>query len=64
MIIRFNGTDREIDAATTIADLLGPSPARGVAVAVNKHVVPRSRHTDTTLADGDVVDIVTAVQGG
>lgn len=64
MIIRFNGADRDIDAATTIADLLGPSPARGVAVAVNKQVVPRSRHAETTLADGDVVDIVTAVQGG
>lgn len=45
-----------------IADLLPPDP-RGLAVAVNGEVVPRAEH-GRPLAEGDVVEIVTAVQGG
>lgn len=36
----------------------------GVAVAIDKAVVPRSRWQATALAPGQNVDIVTAVQGG
>lgn len=64
MTIRFNGETRDVDPGTTIADLLGPTAGRGVAVALNKQVVPRSRHATTTVADGDVLDVVRAVQGG
>ena len=35
----------------------------GVAVAVNEAVVPRSGW-DRQIAEGDVIDILTAVQGG
>ncbi len=35
----------------------------GVAVAVNETVVPRSGW-DRPIAEGDVVDVLTAVQGG
>jgi sulfur carrier protein len=38
--------------------------ARGVAAAVNGEVVPRRAWPDTPLADGAVVEVVTAVQGG
>ncbi|GAA3296181.1 MULTISPECIES: sulfur carrier protein ThiS [Dactylosporangium] len=52
---------------TTVADvvrtLAGEDP-RGVAVAVNGAVVPRSRWSDTRPADGDRVEVLTAVQGG
>lgn len=36
----------------------------GVAVARNAQVVPRSQWSATALADGDDVELVTAVQGG
>lgn len=36
----------------------------GVAVAHNSEVVPRSQWYVTALADGDDVELVTAVQGG
>lgn len=57
-----NGEDRLLEAGSTVADLL-TDPA-GHAVALNGSVVPRGRHADTALRDGDVVEIVTAVQGG
>ena len=36
----------------------------GVAVARNAEVVPRSQWHGTALADGDDIELVTAVQGG
>jgi sulfur carrier protein len=37
---------------------------RGVAVAVNGEVVPRSVWAATALTDGDRVEVLTAAQGG
>lgn len=37
---------------------------RGVAVAVNGTVVPRSAWADVPLAEGDTVEVLTAAQGG
>jgi sulfur carrier protein len=37
---------------------------RGVAVAVNGEVVPRSTWETSRLADGDAVEVLTATQGG
>ena len=39
-------------------------PGRGVAVARNAEVVHRSQWHGTALADGDDIELVTAVQGG
>jgi sulfur carrier protein len=36
----------------------------GLATAVNGEVVPRASWAATLLADGDRVEVVTAVQGG
>ena len=44
-----------------------PAPSaerRGVAVAVDGEVVPRSAWDATTLADGQRVEVVGAIQGG
>jgi sulfur carrier protein len=38
--------------------------ARGGAAALDGDVVPRSQWPATTLRDGSVIEIVTAVQGG
>lgn len=61
MKILLNGEHRVVDPGATVADLL-PDPT-GHAVAVNDEVLPRSEH-DLRLLEGDVVEIVTAVQGG
>ena len=63
MRITLNGQDEELVAPLTLAALL-PADPRGHAVAVNGAVVPRARHAVHLLRDGDVVELVTAVQGG
>lgn len=65
MKVTVNDEEMQIDDDTTVAALLASMgmPDRGVAVAVNAAVVPRSRW-QTTLPAGACIDIVTAVQGG
>ena len=41
-----------------------PADGRGIAIAVNDAVVPRSRWPQHELREGDRVEIVKAVQGG
>jgi len=44
---------------------LGYDPEQqGIAVAINMSVVPRSEWSETSIADGDRIDIVGAKQGG
>ncbi|HMC12268.1 MAG TPA: sulfur carrier protein ThiS [Pirellulaceae bacterium] len=49
-----------------MADLLQQLriPLRGLAVEVNLQVVPRARHAEHLLADGDRLEIVSLVGGG
>jgi sulfur carrier protein len=65
MIVRVNADDFEVDDQTTVATLLQSLgyPDRGIAVAVDHAVVPRSSWA-TTLSDGALIEVVTAVQGG
>lgn len=66
MQVTLNGEATEVADGATVADLVGghlPSP-RGVAVAVNAEVVPRSAWPSATLRDGDRVELLTAAQGG
>ncbi len=65
MIVRVNADDLEVDDQTTVATLLRSLgyPDRGIAVAIDQAVVPRSSWT-TTLSDGAHIEVVTAVQGG
>jgi sulfur carrier protein len=66
VIVTVNGERREVAAGTTLADLvaeLAASP-KGVAAAVDGAVVPRRAWPGIPLADGTVVEVVTAVQGG
>ncbi|MFN3842478.1 MAG: sulfur carrier protein ThiS [Rehaibacterium terrae] len=66
MQIVLNGQAREWPAAPTIAELLASEglAERRVAVEVNREIVPRSRHAEYRLADGDRVEIVHAIGGG
>ncbi len=66
MKILVNGTPHDLVAQTTVAALLQQLEleARNVAVEVNLDVVPRQRHSDVILHDGDRLEIVTLVGGG
>jgi sulfur carrier protein len=65
MRILVNDEEVEIDDDTSVealVDKLG-FPDKGIAVAVDWAVLPRSEW-DTVLSDGARVEVVTAVQGG
>jgi sulfur carrier protein len=64
--ITVNGQSRQIAEETTITQLLGQLSLSTphVAVEVNLQVVPRQRHAEHRLAQGDRVVIVTFVGGG
>ena len=66
MNITLNGEPTGIADATTIGHLVASRslPSRGIAVAVNSQVVRAGEWPAYVLADGDVIDIVTARQGG
>jgi sulfur carrier protein len=68
MRLTVNGKEREVAAGATVDGLLrelGIPPERtGTAVARNEQVVPRTQWSRTPLADGDRIEIITAVQGG
>jgi len=64
--LSLNGETVELGQPATVevvVDGLGRGRS-GMAVAVNGEVVPRSRWPATELADGDQVEVLTAVQGG
>ncbi|MFY2862178.1 sulfur carrier protein ThiS [Mycobacterium sp. THU-M104] len=65
MIVVVNEKEVEIGQHTTVAGLLEylGLPDRGVAVALESSVLPRSDWA-TALFDGARIEIVTAVQGG
>ena len=66
MVVRVNGVDRQLDEGTTLAELLAELDLDrdGIAVAVERRVVPRSQHPQTVLAEGKQVEIIRAVGGG
>jgi len=66
MTIVVNGQPRQLARPATVAELLRQleMPTRGVAVEVNLQIVPRLRHAEHLLAEGDRLEIVTLVGGG
>ncbi|WP_346924649.1 sulfur carrier protein ThiS [uncultured Arthrobacter sp.] len=78
MNITLNGTGHTLPDGASVGTLVTAVTGRplapngqsadggklGVAVARNAEVVPRSQWHGTALADGDDVELVTAVQGG
>ncbi len=65
MIVTVNEQKVEVDERTTVAALLESMgfPDRGIAVAMDLAVLPRSQWA-TTLFDGARLEVVTAMQGG
>ena len=66
MKIVVNGEAREIESGTTVARLIEAlkMQPRFLAVERNFELVPRARHAECVLADGDQLEIVTLVGGG
>jgi len=65
--IHVNGAERALafdSVAALIAALGIAADARGVAVALNGAVVPRPQWALVTLANGDQVEVIRAMQGG
>jgi sulfur carrier protein len=65
MKVMVNDEELEIGDDTTVTALLGTLgfPDRGIAVAVNWTVLPRSQW-NSLVPEGARVEVVTAVQGG
>ena len=78
MNITLNGNPHTVGAEASVTTLVSQITGRelvangqaadgqrvGIAVARNSEVVPRSQWHSTALAEGDDVELVTAVQGG
>ena len=66
MQICVNGEPREVEAGITVAQLLAQlqMQPRYLAVERNFELVPRGRHAEAVLVDGDQLEIVTLVGGG
>jgi sulfur carrier protein len=64
--IKINGEERIVRPGATVRDLVEELgvPSRGVAVAVDHVIVPRSAWASTPVTVGARVDVVTAMQGG
>lgn len=66
MDIELNGDALTVADSTTVHSLLEQQGLAGrrVAVEVNGTIVPRSRHAEHLLGEGDRVEIVHALGGG
>lgn len=66
MNILVNGQPRDVADGTTISQLLESLrlDPRALAVELNLDVIPRDRHAQCALQEGDRLEIVTLVGGG
>jgi sulfur carrier protein len=68
LTLQVNGQPVEVDAGTTIADLVAGLTAeadpKGVAVAVDRCVIPRSEWATTPARSGSLIEVVAAAAGG
>jgi len=64
--LQLNGKPAQLIGVQTVADLLIHLGYQGkrLAVECNGQIVPRSLHAQTTLQDGDQLEVVVAVGGG
>ena len=68
LALMVNGEPFEVAAGSTIADLVArvteDVEPKGVAVAVDRCVIPRSEWASTPACAGSLVEVVTAAAGG
>ena len=68
IVLSVNGEQVRVAVGSTIADLVTDltqeDDPKGVAVAVDRCVVPRSQWASTQAREGSLVEVVSAVAGG
>ncbi|MBI2411845.1 MAG: sulfur carrier protein ThiS [Deltaproteobacteria bacterium] len=66
MKVKVNGEDRETTAGATLKALLESLDIRpeGIAVEVNREIVPKRTWGDAVLKDGDAIEVVRMTGGG
>lgn len=64
--VQFNGKPLDVPTGSTITELLAAAEIRSklVAVEVNLEIVPRERHAEFQVSEGDCIEAVTLVGGG
>ena len=64
--VTINGEPRRFEAPLNCEELIARLDLAGKRVALerNGEIVPRSRHAEQPIADGDRLEIVVAVGGG
>jgi sulfur carrier protein len=68
MELVINGEHRQLSDVHTLDEVIGrldlAGQERGVAVALNDQVVPKSEWEEKKLSPGDRIEVIRAVQGG
>ncbi len=66
MKVRINGEEKEIEDGMTLNGLLNALDIKlqGIAVDINKEIVPKSRFEETFIRQNDVIEIVRMAGGG
>ena len=66
MELVINGESRKFPSPLSVAELVAALNHAGKRIAVERNgdIVPRGRHAETALTDGDRIEIVVAVGGG
>lgn len=66
MDVFVNGEPATLPEGATVATVIArlELPSRGIAVALDREVVPRGQWERTVLGDGSRLEVVRAVQGG
>ena len=66
MKVILNGAPHDLGDGASVATCVAylTTATTGVAAAVNGEVVRRSAWAQTLVRDGDLVEVITAVQGG
>jgi sulfur carrier protein len=68
MKVVLNGSDAEFAPGATVREAVEaldlPAEGRGVAVAVDAEVVPRTEWETHELTDGARIEVLRAIQGG
>ena len=71
--VRINGSERQVPERLSVAELLHylniipeqvPPKPLGIAVAINREVLPRSEHDKRFVQPRDQIEIIHAVGGG
>ncbi len=68
LTLTVNGDPLTVPAGSTVADvvarLVGGAEPKGIAVAVDRCVIPRSQWSTTPARPGDPIEVVSAAAGG